>query len=141
MFKRLMVPMMALALFAGCSDDDGGNVCEQSFNKIKDCASKLDCASVTDATKKMICEATKSTYGSLTYSQAMTACKQNPPASGCECDGANKTSAEAALKQELDPETCAPKTTQDDTGVTPDTGTSDMGVTPDTGAADMAAGE
>jgi hypothetical protein len=141
MFKRLMVPMMALALFAGaCSDDDGGNVCEQYFNKIKDCASKLDCASVTDATKKMICETMKSTYGSITYSQSITACKQNPPANGCECDGANKTSAEAAMKQELDPETCAPKTTAGDTGPTGDS-TVDGGVTPDTGAGDMAMGE
>jgi hypothetical protein len=122
MTARMLLPgclLLGLMFGAyGCSDDDGGgDVCEQAFNKMKDCVSKLDCASVTDGSKKAACEFNKSFYAVLSsYAAAMDACKQSGGAN-CDCTGDNKTEAEKVMSSELDPETCGVEDVQADGGV------------------------
>ena len=137
MLKRLTVVALAMGfamVLGACSDDDGGNVCEQAYSKIKKCVDGLDCTGITDTTKKAMCESMKSIYGSLSYSQAQAACEQATPGE-CDCTGDRKTSAEKTNSATLDPETCAPPVATPDGGTTPDQGTTgDQGTTtPDQG--------
>lgn len=119
------VLLVLAGLLGACSDDDdgGGNVCEQAFNKQKDCAKDLDCTALSGV-EQTVCEVMKA-LGQITYAQAQEACEQQTPGA-CECTGQVKADAEDLMDCTLDPATCAcpDDSTTTDAGVQADQGSS-----------------
>ena len=95
MRKILVAMTLVLGLTMGaCSDDDGGDVCTQAYNKGKACADALpDCTTITDATKKAYCDALKAAY-SISMADAKAACEKATPGQ-CDCSGTRETQAAA----------------------------------------------
>jgi len=92
--KRIIVALSAAAalwIAAGCGSDPCTDACE----KIKSCASGLDCTKL-DPSKQLGCNLTKSTFG-----------QANCSATSGNCTGQAQSAAEAINSCTLDPQTCA----------------------------------
>ena len=110
--KLMLVAFICIGvatLYVGGPTACGGNACESSFDKVKACAAKLACDSLTDATAKATCEITKKLYANLDYAASKAACEKATPGK-CNCDGAALTAAESINSCTLDEKTCACKT-------------------------------